>query len=81
MAFSRGPRSQPYGIAAVNDILRYREAGVQPNTMVRFDPRTEMLQTWKIPSGGVVRNIDVSKDGKLALACSGVNRVALVEIE
>ena len=30
--------------------------------------------------GGVVRNLDVTNDGNLALACSGVNRVALVEI-
>jgi virginiamycin B lyase len=77
-----GPKSQPYGIAAVNDILWYSEAGVQPNTVVRFDPKTEKFQTWKIPSGGgVVRNIDVTKEGNLALACSGVNRIALVRLK
>jgi hypothetical protein len=31
--------------------------------------------------GGVVRNVSVTRDGNLALACSGVNRVALVEIK
>ena len=77
-----GPQSLPYGIAAVNDILWYSEAGVKPNTLVRFDPKSEKFQTWAIPSGGgVVRNMDVTKDGNLALACSGVNRVALVEIK
>jgi virginiamycin B lyase len=77
-----GPKSQPYGIAAVNDVLWYSEAGVQPNTIVRFDPKTEKFQTWKIPSGGgVVRNIDATKDGNLALACSGVNRIALVQLK
>ncbi|HEX9147301.1 MAG TPA: cytochrome C [Candidatus Binatia bacterium] len=77
-----GPKSQPYGIAVVNDILWYSEAGVEPNTVVRFDPKTEKFQTWKIPSGGgVVRNIDVTKDGNLTLACSGVNRIALVQLK
>jgi virginiamycin B lyase len=34
-----------------------------------------------IPAGGgVVRNISVTRDGNLALAESGVNRVALVQI-
>jgi len=77
-----GPKSQPYGMAVVKNIVWYSEAGVEPNTIVRFDPRTEKFQTWTIPSGGgVVRNIDVTRDGNLALACSGVNRVALVELK
>jgi virginiamycin B lyase len=77
-----GPQSQPYGIVAVKDVLWYSEAGVKPNTLVRFDPKTEKFQTWTIPSGGgVVRNMDVTKDGNLALACSGVNRIALVEVK
>ena len=54
---------------------------MKPNTVVRFDPKTEKFQTWTIPSGGgVVRNVSVTPDGNLAMACSGVNRVALVEI-
>jgi len=77
-----GPKSQPYGMAVVKNIIWYSEAGVVPNTIVRFDPKTEKFQTWTIPSGGgVVRNIDVTRDGNLALACSGVNRVALVELK
>ncbi len=77
-----GPKSQPYGIVTVKDVLWYSEAGVKPNTLVRFDPKTEKFQTWMIPSGGgVVRNMDVTRDGNLALACSGVNRVALVQIK
>jgi virginiamycin B lyase len=77
-----GPKSQPYGMAVVKNIIWYSEAGVEPNTIVRFDPKTEKFQTWTIPSGGgVVRNIDVTRDGNLALACSGVNRVALVELK
>ena len=77
-----GPRSQPYAITTIKDVLWYVEAGTQPNTLVRFDPKTEKFQTWTIPSGGgVVRNMDVTRDGNLALACSGVNRIALVEVK
>ena len=57
-------------------------SGISPNTLVRFDPKTEKFQTWAIPSGGgVVRNMMRTKDGHLVLACSGVNRVALVDIK
>jgi virginiamycin B lyase len=54
---------------------------VRPNTLVRFDPRTEKFQTWIIPAGGgVVRNMMVTRDGNLVLAESAVNRIALVTI-
>jgi virginiamycin B lyase len=63
MGFARRPQSQPYGIVAVNDVIWYSETGVAPNTVVRFDPKTEKFQTWKIPSGGgVVRNVSLTKD-------------------
>ena len=76
-----GPASQPYGIAVIGDKIWYSESGVQPNTIVMFDPATETFQKWPIPSGGgVVRNVSVTKDGNLALALSGVNKVGLVEI-
>jgi virginiamycin B lyase len=76
-----GPNSQPYGIAVIDGKIWYSEAGVQPNTIVMFDPATETFQTWPIPSGGgVVRNVSVTKDGNLALALSGVNKIGLVEI-
>jgi len=77
-----GPMSQPYGITALNDVIWYSESAVSPNTLVRFDPKTEKFQTWIIPSGGgVVRNMMTTADGNLVMACSGRNRVALVEIE
>ena len=76
-----GRRSAPYGIASIGGILWYSESEVRPNTLVRFDPQTERFQTWVIPSGGgIVRNMMATADGNLVLACSGVNRVALVEI-
>ncbi len=77
-----GPKSQPYGIAQIKGIIWYSESGVRPNTLVRFDPKTEKFQTWTIPSGGgVIRNMSVTADGNLSMACSGVNRVALVRIQ
>jgi virginiamycin B lyase len=77
-----GTESQPYGIAAIHDIIWYNESGLEPNTVVRFDPKTEKFQTWIIPSGGgVVRNMSVTPDGKeLWMATSGVNGIARVTI-
>ena len=38
-----------------------RESGVRPNTMVRFDPKTEKFQTFAIPSGGgVLRHFEAT---------------------
>ncbi|MDB6100018.1 MAG: hypothetical protein JWO52_17, partial [Gammaproteobacteria bacterium] len=75
-----GPESQPYGITVLDDIVWYSESGVRPNTLVRFDPRSERFQTWPIPSGGgVVRNMMPTADGGLVLAESGVGKIALVE--
>lgn len=76
-----GPNSRPYGIATVGDVVWYSESGVKPNTLVRFDTKTERFQTWAIPTGGhVVRNMMATRDGNLVLANSGINRVALVEV-
>ena len=77
-----GADSQPYGITAIGDVLWYSESGVRPNTLVRFDSKTEKYQTWTIPSGGgVIRNMMATANGNLVLACSGRNRVALVQIK
>lgn len=77
-----GPESQPYGIATISGVIWYSESGVEPNTIVRFDPVTRRFQTWPIPwGGGVVRNVSPTAEGNLAIACSGTNRIGLVEIE
>ena len=78
-----GPNSRPYAIAILKNAVWYSESGVEPNTVVRFDPATQKFQSWIIPSGGgVVRNMMVTTDGQnLVLACSGVNRVALVVVK
>lgn len=76
-----GSNSSPYGIAITPDgMVWYSEAGAKPNTMVRFDPKTESFAVAKIPSGGgVVRNMAATKDGRIYIACSGVNKVGVVE--
>jgi virginiamycin B lyase len=76
-----GPRSQPYGMSAINDVIWYSESGSTPNTVVRFDPKTEKFQSWVIPGGGnIVRNTSVTPDGNFVLANSLVNAVTLVTI-
>ena len=77
-----GPDSEPYGIVAIGNIIWYSESGVQKNTLVRFDPSAEKLQTWLIPSGGgVVRNMSASPEGNVWMATSGVNGIAVAEIK
>jgi virginiamycin B lyase len=53
-----GSGSPPYGITTTLDgMIWYSESGVQPNTLVRFDPKTKTFAERTIPSGGgVVRN-------------------------
>ena len=77
-----GVHSQPYGIASTSDgIVWYSESGVKPNTLVAFDPKMRSFQTWPIPSGGgVVRNMVATPEGKIYLACSGVNKVAVAQV-
>jgi virginiamycin B lyase len=76
-----GPKSEPYGISAIDDVIWYSESGATPNTVVRFDPKTEKFQSWAIPGGGnIVRNTSVTREGDFVLANSLVNRVTLVKI-
>src|SRR5882672_11404574 len=76
-----GPKSEPYGISAISDVIWYSESGSTPNTVVRFDPRTEKFQSWAIPGGGnIVRNTSVTRAGDFVLANSLVNSVTLVKI-
>jgi virginiamycin B lyase len=77
-----GPKSEPYGISAINDVIWYSESGSTPNTVVRFEPKTETFQSWAIPGGGnIVRNTSITRDGNFLLANSLVNGITLVTIE
>jgi virginiamycin B lyase len=76
-----GAEANPYGIAITPDgMVWYSESGVKPNTIVRFDPKTESFARANIPSGGgVVRNMAATSDGRVYIACSGVDKVGVVE--
>ena len=77
-----GKESQPYGIAFTKGAVWYNESNAKPNTIVKFDPKTEKFQTWPIPGGGdIVRNMDVTSDGNVVTANSLVNQVGLVEMK
>lgn len=76
-----GGESSPYGITVTPDgTVWYSESGVTPNTLVRFDPKSKQFTKTPIPSGGgVIRNMAATRDGKVYLACSGVNKVGIAE--
>lgn len=76
-----GAKANPYGIVITLDgMVWYSESGVQPNTLVRFDSKTEAFAKTNIPSGGgTVRNMAATADGRIYIACSGVNKVGVVE--
>ena len=75
-----GPQSQPYGMVFTKGAVWYNESFAKPNTIVRFDPKTEKFQSWPIPGGGdIVRNMSVTRDGNPVTANSLVNQVGLVE--
>ena len=74
-----GHNSDPYGIVITPDgMVWYSESGVKPNTIIQFDPKNEKFAP--IPSdGGVVRNMAATADGRVYIACSGVNKAGVVE--
>ncbi len=77
-----GPKSQPYGIVFAKGALWYNESNAKPNTIVRFDPKTQKFQSWAIPGGGdIVRNMDVRPNRNPITANSLVNQVGLVDIK
>ncbi|MGB9067876.1 MAG: hypothetical protein WCC21_04850 [Candidatus Acidiferrales bacterium] len=75
-----GPRSAPYGITHVGDIIWYSESESNPNMLVRFDPTTEKFQTWPVKSGGGIKDIWAQPDGNLVLTRPRTNGIAYVEI-
>jgi virginiamycin B lyase len=74
-----GLASQPYGIAADGDgVLWYNEFSA--NQLVRFDPRTETFRRFTLPSAkSEVRHMDRDPKGRVWMALSGCNKVAVVE--
>ncbi|HSL20945.1 MAG TPA: hypothetical protein VK886_05375 [Vicinamibacterales bacterium] len=78
-----GAQSRPYGITMTSDgAVWYSESAVEPNTMVRFDPKRASFQTWPIPSGGgVVRHMVTAPNNDIWIACSGVDKIGRVRVK
>ena len=72
-----GPKGAPWSIASTSDgIVWYTESAPDPNTLVRFDPKSEATRWWALPTkGGVVRHMVAAGDGSLWLASSGNARM------
>ena len=79
-----GPKSHPYAIVVVDGIVWYNESGQRPDTLVRFDPKSETFQSWAIPSGGVhagiIRHMRPTREGNLIIHQSSTNRIILVTL-
>jgi virginiamycin B lyase len=77
-----GRMSRPYGMTSTSDgAIWYSESGVEPNTVVRFNPSDRSMQSWPIPSGGgTVRHMVTAPNDEVWMACSGVDRLARVRI-
>jgi virginiamycin B lyase len=76
-----GEKSAPYGISVIDGAIWYSESESAPNTVVRFDPKSEKFQSWAIPGGGnIVRNTSVTANGDFVLANSLTNEVTVVKI-
>ena len=76
-----GPKSHPYSMAVIDDIVWYNESGQRPDALVRFDPETETFQSWAIPSGiGIIRHVWVTRDKDLLIHQSSSNRIGRVRI-
>jgi virginiamycin B lyase len=76
-----GPKSHPYAIEVIDDIIWYNESDQRPDTLVRFDPQTEKFQSWTVPSGvGIIRHMTKTPDGNLVIHQSSTNTVGLVTI-
>jgi virginiamycin B lyase len=76
-----GAEANPYGITITPDgTVWYSESGVKPNTIIKFDPATESFARANVPSGGgVIRNMAATSDGRIYLACSGVDKIGIVD--
>jgi virginiamycin B lyase len=74
-----GAAAQPYGMAVDRQgLVWYCEAGA--NKLVRFDPQSEKFETFPMPSANsYVRNIARDSRGRLWLALSGANKIAMVQ--
>ena len=76
-----GPKSHPYAIAVIDDVVWYNESGQRPDALVRFDPAAETFQSWAIPSGiGIIRHVWVTQNKDLLIHQSSSNRIGRIKV-
>ena len=81
VAIAGGPKSEPYGISAIKDVIWYSESGRRRTRSCALTPRRRVPDL-VIPGGGnIVRNTDVTPDGNFVLCEQLVNAVSLVELK
>lgn len=80
-----GSGAHPYAIAIVDGKVWYNESGVRPDMLVRFDPETETMASWAVPSNGVyagiIRHMRPDREGNLLIHQSSTNRIMRVATE
>jgi virginiamycin B lyase len=74
-----GARSKPYAIAVAPDgHVWFTESGVEPNTLVRFDPTSTTFDVAVIPSGGGgIRSMALAPLGKIYFASGNADQVGI----
>jgi hypothetical protein len=77
MAVAGGPNRSHYGIVAAKTSLVQRIGGSGQHARALRSQDGEVPDLGDPLRGGVVRHMVATPEGDLALACSGVNRVAL----
>jgi len=80
-----GEKSHPYAIVIVNDMVWYNESGKRPDALVRFDPTTEVFQSWAVPSddfyAGIIRHMRPARNGDILIHQSSTNKIIRVKIK
>ena len=63
----------------------YNESRMRPDTLVRFEPKTQRFQSWPIPSGdlyaGIARHIRATRDGRILIEQTATGRIIEVTIQ
>lgn len=81
-----GENSEPYGIAITkDDVVYYSESGVTPNTLVRFDPKSEtfnfeLIQSKAAAKKVVIRNMLATPNNLLFMPLSEEDKLATVNL-
>jgi virginiamycin B lyase len=77
-----GSDSSPYGLTIAPDgSVWYCETGIQPKSIIRFNPGPSTFSRTPIPfATGVVQSMAAAPDGRVYFASSDVDKVGAVEV-